>query len=115
MTPSRLSDIKYSSIKKIVNQFRLEWLLMCVTLVSLVYLSLLSLLGESLPPQLSELSETPHQPENQRTGARVCAAPVRGVEITKPAAYTDHSLVGWLLLHVSFVFQFEAFLSAKFY
>ena len=62
------------------NKFRLERLLMCVTLVSLVYLSLrltplrltplLSLLYESLLPQLSELTETPHQPENQRTGAR---------------------------------------------
>ena len=53
-----------------VNQFHLEWLLMCVALVSLVYLSLLSLLYESLPPQLPELSETPRQLEDQRTGAR---------------------------------------------
>ena len=50
-------------------------------LVSLVYLSLLY---ESLPPQLSELSETPHQPKNRCTGAY---ASVRGVEITKPAAH----------------------------
>ena len=50
---------------------------MCVTLVSLVhlsFLSLLSLLYESLPPQLSE---TPHQPKNQRTGARGGYAPRR--------------------------------------
>ena len=63
--------------KIFVNQFRLKRLLMCVILVSLVYLSLLTLLYESLPPQLSELSETPHQPENQSSGARGAYTPRR--------------------------------------